>query len=296
MRSSIVLLGRGRPPLGIEAAVLEATARGGVCLSSTYTTAQQSLTWKCAEGHVWAAKLNNVRSRASKVGSWCPRCAASKKRVRFQLVGLQLARREASVRGGECLDQADVEQQRHYRWRCSEGHEWWSSLRRVRHSGVWCPTCRKNRFLELAAGIASARGGQCLSIAYSGWKGPLKWRCKKGHEWLATLDSVRRNGAWCQKCYHDRLRLGIGAAIQLAEQHGGSCLFTEYMNAKVPLYWRCAYGHEWYAPLNHIKYSGLWCPQCASGRNTFGKSEQEIRNIFERIFPGRLFPTCRPHV
>ena len=56
----------------------------------------------------------------------------------------------------------------------------------------------------------------------------------------------------------------------------------------VHMHWRCAHGHEWNATLSSVR-TGRWCPHCAVGR-----SERDVRNIFETIFVGYQFPTCRP--
>lgn len=58
--------------LSIEDARAVAAARGGQCLSQTYVNLQSKLTWLCHRGHVWQARLGNVRS----LGTWCPQCAA----------------------------------------------------------------------------------------------------------------------------------------------------------------------------------------------------------------------------
>lgn len=52
---------------------------------------------------------------------------------------------------------------------------------------------------------------------------------------------------------------------EIAEGQGGVCLSEAYENAKTPLRWRCAVGHEWEAiPSNVRHYS--WCPRCAKSR------------------------------
>lgn len=53
--------------------------------------------------------------------------------------------------------------------------------------------------------------------------------------------------------------------LEVAEGQGGACLSEAYENAKTPLRWRCAVGHEWEAiPSNVRHYS--WCPRCAKAR------------------------------
>lgn len=144
MRPSALLLGGGRRPLGIQAATLEAHARGGVCLSSTYKNSLEHLRWQCAEGHQWRAPLHNVRSTASRRGSWCPQCACARRTLQRQLAGLEVAKQEASARGGWCLSKTYGNQHLPLEWRCSQGHHWTMPLRRIM-KGAWCPLCHRDK-------------------------------------------------------------------------------------------------------------------------------------------------------
>lgn len=57
-------------------------------------------------------------------------------------------------------------------------------------------------------------------------------------------------------------RLSIKDAQRIANERGGQCLSTVYVNNKEKLRWRCAFEHEWMACLGKIKNSGQWCPDC----------------------------------
>lgn len=48
-----------------------AASRGGACISDTYISSQTKLRWRCAYGHEWEARPDNVKNRRS----WCPICA-----------------------------------------------------------------------------------------------------------------------------------------------------------------------------------------------------------------------------
>lgn len=142
-----------------------------------------------------------------------------------------------------------------------------------------------------AKDIARSRGGICLSDSYGNAHDPLHWRCQDGHEWTATLASVRGNGSWCPQCARIDRRLQISVAYETANARKGLCLSNQYTCTKDPMLWRCAHGHTWSASLGSILYHKSWCPLCA---RRLHRREQEIRSIFERIFAGRVFPTRRP--
>ncbi|WP_299249468.1 hypothetical protein [uncultured Aquimarina sp.] len=47
-----------------------AHSKGGKCISIFYKNNKQKLTWKCADGHIWEARPNDVISG----NSWCNKC------------------------------------------------------------------------------------------------------------------------------------------------------------------------------------------------------------------------------
>ncbi|HWQ09879.1 MAG TPA: hypothetical protein VN436_12245, partial [Holophaga sp.] len=113
-----------------------ARARGGECLSGECMGSQQRHRWRCAEGHVWLARPNNVRH-----GSWCPECsAATRDPIRCSPLTLQDLQRFARERQGECLSATWLGSRQKHRWRCAAGHEWEASPHAVRR-GSWCPVC-----------------------------------------------------------------------------------------------------------------------------------------------------------
>lgn len=52
---------------------------------------------------------------------------------------------------------------------------------------------------------------------------------------------------------------------EVAREHGGECLATEYVNATTKLPWRCAMGHEWTAIPRNVRHFS-WCPACYNER------------------------------
>jgi hypothetical protein len=117
--------------------------------------------------------------------------------------------------------------------------------------------------------LAISQEGVLLSTVYVNSQTPLKWRCKEGHEWKATPNSVKR-GAWCKRCGNKRVadssRGNIEEMRQLAILRGGDCLSSVYVNANSKLSWRCKKYHQWYATPGNVK-SGHWCSRCNRGRN-----------------------------
>ncbi len=174
-------------------------------------------------------------------------------------------RKIAETRGGECLSDTYVDAKTKLRWRCKEGHVWYSTPNNTKR-GKWCPVCARNvpLTIEEMRKIAESRGGQCLSGNYVNEKTKLHWRCKEGHVWDATPNNAKR-GKWCPRCariaLENKIRLDIDEMREIAKAREGECLSEIYTNAHTNLLWRCKYGHKWYATPNMIQ-SGHWCHRC----------------------------------
>jgi hypothetical protein len=114
--------------------------------------------------------------------------------------------------------------------------------------------------------IARTKGGFCLSSTCM-HEQKLLWQCSKGHQWYSTANSVAYSGSWCPVCAGNQ-KLSLIELKGIAEQNGGKCLATEYINSKTKLPWQCHNGHLWYATAFSIKTRKSWCPECyKSNRN-----------------------------
>lgn len=112
-----------------------ALKNGGACLSKTLTSSQESLAWRCRDGHLFKGPIRSVRR------SWCPRCLKEK-------AFLSACSEVASSHGGLCLSTRFINAKTKMRWKCKVGHQWetsWSSVK----SGRWCPECgRANQWVK----------------------------------------------------------------------------------------------------------------------------------------------------
>ncbi|MBK8579606.1 MAG: hypothetical protein IPN78_15715 [Candidatus Accumulibacter sp.] len=86
-----------------------------------------------------------------------------------------------------------------------KGHEWAAIPENVK-AGHWCLICgnkkqgrQKAKTIEAMRLLAQGRGGECLSSEYINNKTKLKWKCAKGHEWLAQPSDIQQ-GQWCPRC------------------------------------------------------------------------------------------------
>lgn len=166
----------------------------------------------------------------------------------------------AAQSGGKCLSEAYEGMNTPHSWQCSRGHSWLALPSSVK-SGHWCAQCYGNlaRSTDDLVQLASMRDGFLLDDGKKDSKRRNHWQCSKGHEWFALASSVAR-GSWCPTCAGSS-KLSIDAAIAAAHARGGTCLSKEYINARSPMVWECAKGHQWQATLGKIR-SGQWCGIC----------------------------------
>ncbi|MED3554088.1 hypothetical protein [Cytobacillus praedii] len=107
--------------------------------------------------------------------------------------------------------------------------------------------------------LAIKNGGKLLSNHYHNNKTKLTWMCQHGHEWDARPNDIK-SGQWCSVCNGSH-PLSIEEMRQIANERGGMCLSTTYINSKEHLEWECSKGHRWFASPSGIK-GGNWCIKC----------------------------------
>lgn len=123
--------------------------------------------------------------------------------------------------------------------------------------------------------ICTNRGGECLEDYYISSVTKMKFKCSYGHIWLATPGRIKL-GTWCPKCNGTNV-LTLEEMQELANQHGGKCLSTKYINNNTKLKWLCSKGHTWFAIPSNIK-QGHWCLECRGKKRCTLEEMQVVAN------------------
>jgi len=174
-----------------------ALRNGGICLSEKYINCHEKLLWKCKNGHVFEMSLRRNSTR------WCRLCSIKKRALT-----IDDARALAAKNNGKCISIEYVHARQPLLWECKNGHKWSAALRSIK-TGSWCPKCnarmmsdrlRLQNGLETAHDIAKMHNGKCLSENYVNNSTKLLWQCAHGHEWRASLSSVKDAKQWCPQC------------------------------------------------------------------------------------------------
>ncbi|SEA31669.1 zinc-ribbon domain-containing protein [Selenomonas ruminantium] len=231
--------------------------KGGILLTKTMVDNGSRIKLRCDHGHEWTTTVSLIKS-----GAWCYKCGRKSCGDKNRRLTLDDAIKVAEKNGGKCLSTEYISAVRKLTWQCGAcGHIWKATLSSIRSSHTWCPKCNGNNeyTIEDMQKLAHQHDGYCLSTHYVSAKEKLKWRCKHGHEWEATPDSIRR-GSWCSKC-----RRGEGMSLEklkkIAVEHGGECLETEYHGRSQRIKCKCKEGHVWETSVASLQ-AGHWCSEC----------------------------------
>ena len=107
------------------------------------------------------------------------------------------------------------------------------------------------------------------------------WRCTKGHEWEAAVDSRVTLGRNCPYCAKQAVIPGENDMATVAPEmirlwhpiKNGELKPSEVMpGSNKLLWWQCERGHEWQAKAYAVK-AGCACPYCAGKRPILGETD-----------------------
>ena len=169
--------------------------------------------WKCEQGHEWQAAIVNRNK-----GTGCPYCAGREVLKGFNDLATTnpVLAAEWNYEKNEDLTPKDVTKGcgKKVWWRCSEGHEWQATVANRNYEND-CPICQNKKILvgyndlttinpTLASEWNYDKNGILIPENFAESSGKkVWWKCKKGHEWQATIAS-RNSGRGCPVCNSER--------------------------------------------------------------------------------------------
>lgn len=151
------------------------------------------------------------------------------------------------------------------RVRCAAEHVFEDRITRIL-GGAWCPACARSKVKPADLRAAAERhGGECLELAYRGFRANLEWRCAHGHTFRMRLRSVL-DGVWCPECAGPpRPKRTVYESAELhriAREHGGRVVSALPVKIVSAPSWECAEGHRFRASPQIA--AERWCTRCAS--------------------------------
>lgn len=209
----------------------------------------------------------------------------------------------------------------HVWWQCPsfKSHVWCTSVASRYGSGTKCPYCSNNKiqvghndletcFPEIARQFDSeANGGRQPSeiAAFSNLK--FVWKCEKGHQWKAAVQSRTASHTGCPYCAGKKVWRGFNDLASQRpdlvkeldeEKNGNFDPETVTCGSGLYLWWKCQKGHSWKAKIsnrtNASNHTG--CPYCSGrlawpGFNDLASQEPEIAAEWDYDENGGIDPS-----
>lgn len=228
-------------------------------------------TWKCKEGHIYAA---TVRSRALR-NSGCGICSNHRAEKNFNDLTTTHPLIASQAFG---WDPATVTfgSNKNRKWKCKEGHIFEATVSSRIGMNSGCSVCSNhkvlvgyNDFESLWPEIACEAYEWDPKTVTPGSSKRRKWKCKEGHIFEAKITSRVNMKSGCAICANQKCLPGYNDLAtthpELAKEANGwdpSQIVAGYAKK---LRWKCEFGHMWNAT-GHDRSRGdeTGCPSCTN--------------------------------
>lgn len=288
-------------------------------ISNVARSSNRRFMWKCNNGHKWTVTVLGRTSR--KCG--CPHCYNNRRSEVTRKAMLDRKSKENNLLAwclkngsfgqklmsewtGICEDGRQYKMnefarasQKKFKWKCSEGHEWSTTIysRTMKKSG--CPYCAGQRvsnenslktwclrnslygkqLIKEWTGICDDGKHYSIDQVTKASNKKFKWICSKGHEWYAKINARTSQKTGCPYCSGQRVSTENSLKTwclnndefgkQLISEWTGLCTdgkhydidqVTKASNRKFK--WKCSSGHEWFAIVSSRTMDKTGCPCC----------------------------------
>ena len=226
--------------------------------------------WKCKEGHIYEAKVQERTSGRVNCGI----CSGRKVLVGYNDLATTHPEVAKESLGWDATSFTAGSGQQVV-WRCSLGHEWEATINSRISNKSGCPVCVRQRVLAGYNDLATthpevakeAHEWDATSVV-SGSNKKREWICALGHIWEATINSrCGKSHTGCPICSNRKLLTGFNDFAtrfpELAIEAVGWNPSMELSGSGNKKRWRCKLGHEWDAKVVQRAVAQTGCPVCA---------------------------------
>lgn len=210
-------------------------------ISTLKRNSHHSIWWRCENNHVYRASVySRVRSNGckecNKVEKWARVIKAHQQSGKWTRL-IDKASHEIIDLWDKKLNKTSIEEvsagsSSKYKWRCGKGHIWDASPKSLIR-GTRCPECAKTGIGERIRTAAIKRSGSLynkrpdlrdqwdpaneidMREVSVGSNTRVKWICKYGHKWEATIGNRAGRGSGCPYCINQTSKLEIYILVQL---------------------------------------------------------------------------------
>jgi len=268
--------------------------------------------WMCYKGHEW---IDVIRAR-TKYNNGCPYCNGIDGYREYNLSALHpdVASQWHPTKNGT-LTPEDVTPCSNIKvwWLCGKGHEWKATVNSKNRNKNRCPFCSHTRaskeynlslfYPEIARQWHPVKNGILTPDRVApGSPKKVWWKCNKGHEWQAVIETRSNRKYGCPYC----------AGTKASKEYNLLKMYPEIAKQWHPtknhdltpdkvtpgsgekVWWLCGKGHEWQAAVYYRSNRGYKCPYCARARASkeynLLKMYPEIAKQLHPVKNGKLTP------
>ncbi|KKR45833.1 MAG: hypothetical protein UT82_C0021G0009 [Parcubacteria group bacterium GW2011_GWB1_40_14] len=252
-----------------------AEKRGGTCLSEKYTNIDTLLRWRCKNGHTWEAVPHNIMA-----GSWCPICSIGISERICKTIFESVFNKKFPKQRPRWLigPRGNLMELDGYSKELNLAFEYHGKQHFLTHELFHRDSSLEQRMSddEIKRELCKENGVILIEVPYN-----------VSHDKIYdfVLNSCEANGVSVPK--HKKVDINklevfsptiLNELKNIALDHGGECLSTQYINSSTKLKWRCKNGHVWGATPGAIK-SGGWCAACSEVKK---KTIQDMQKLAAR--------------
>ncbi len=177
-------------------------------------------------------------------------------------------------------------------WLGSCGHEWAMTVANRTTGNCNCPYCNGGRYLKGFNDFETKYPDLCSEWDYSrnnilpsevspSDRKKVWWKCKNGHEYLASLNNRTNHYTGCPYCSNKKALSGYN---DLSVTHPALLLEWNYEKNEIKpgditygstkkVWWKCNKGHEWEESPNRRTNKKGGCPYCANNKVLIGYND-----------------------
>jgi hypothetical protein len=285
------LSGRGCPSCaGVARITLQdaqnlATQYDGELLSESVKSVRSPLLWKCAKDHIFEKPYVEIKRR----GTWCKLCSLPWKseeicRVYFETI---FNKKFPKYRGSWLINKFGIkleldgfceelklafehQGEQHYKKSSLYTHQ---QFEKLQENDIDKLEACKNNGIKLIIIPQLYKITDIDSLENTVKLLAKEYNISIKNDYTYSFSHIS-NSSYCEE------RLEVFR--QIAKNHGGKCLSTEYITAKHKYEFECAAGHTWKSSVEHL-LDGRWCAKCTRKQRTINKiglSKEELEKIY----------------
>ncbi len=235
-----------------------------------FAGSHKKMNWKCKKGHKWLVAIE-YRTRD---GTNCPVCAGkavhrgdNDLRTLFPLI--------AAEADGWDPSSFTASSGKRMSWKCPKGHKYVAAIySRTGKGKSGCPYCSNRRVSRGENDLASTHPD--IAKEASGWDPRTvsagagvkkKWKCPKGHKYVAAIYSRTGKGkSGCPVCANITVKAGINDLAtthpELIREVDGWDPSKFVSGSSQKMNWLCLSGHRYKSPINARALRNTGCPIC----------------------------------